>query len=222
MIIALLLSVSLAVSGTPWAQTAAPVYRPAADVSVPVVIHEVRPDFPADAAGIDGAVTLEGVVEIDGSVTGVRVVRSAEPALDTAAAEALKQWRFRPGLKDGQAVRVLIEVVMTFARGENLPRLDSTDVFKPGPGVTAPVVTRDVKPSYPRAAMDARIQGRVTLDCVVRPDGRVGDTRVSTRLDPDLDLEAVRALKQWRFTPGERQGKPVPVQVSVEMSFALK
>jgi len=162
------------------------------------------------------------VVEIDGSVGEIRVIKSVHPSLDEAAMTALQDWRFKPALKDGQRVRALVEVEMSFTWGDNLPRLDSMDVFKPGPGVTTPRALTEVKPEYTSAARAAGIQGTVTLECVVRPDGRVGDTRVTRRLDPNLDKQAIQALKRWRFVPGERQGKPVPVQVTVEIDFRLK
>jgi TonB family protein len=37
-----------------------------------------------------------------------------------------------------------------------------------------------------------------------------------------LDAEAVKAVKQWLFTPGTKNGKPVPVKVDIEMTFTLK
>jgi TonB family protein len=75
---------------------------------------------------------------------------------------------------------------------------------------------------YTAEARRAGIQGTVLLDCVVLVDGTVGDVRVGKHLDPDLDAEAIRALRQWRFTPGEKDGRAVPVQISVELSFLLR
>jgi periplasmic protein TonB len=77
-------------------------------------------------------------------------------------------------------------------------------------------------PSYTPKARAAGIQGRVVLDCVVLDDGTVGDVRVSKSLDADLDAEAIRTLRQWKFTPGETDGHAVPVQVSIEMTFSLR
>jgi periplasmic protein TonB len=85
-----------------------------------------------------------------------------------------------------------------------------------------PRLLKEVKPSYPVSKRGSGIQGMVTRDCIVLADGTVGEVRVARGIDPDLDLEAIRAMRQWRFTPGERDGKPVPVQVSVEMAFSLK
>jgi TonB family protein len=97
-------------------------------------------------------------------------------------------------------------------------------VQKPGNGVTSPVLVHDVKPKYTKAAMDAKIQGNVRLEAVVLEDGTVGTVRVARSLDVEhgLDEEAVKAMKQWTFRPGTKDGKAVPVQVEVEMTFRLK
>jgi TonB family protein len=173
--------------------------------------------------GLSGAVKLECIVETDGTVSAIRVTTPLDPDLDAAAVAALNQWRFKPALKDGKAVRASIDVEMTFTMRGPGPRLDSADVVKPaGPGGRMPRLLKEVKPSYPVSKRGSGIQGMVTIDCIVLADGTVGEVRVARGIDPDLDLEAIRAMRQWRFTPGERDGKPVPVQVSVEMSFTLK
>jgi TonB family protein len=133
----------------------------------------------------------------------------------------MKEWKFGPGTKDGKAVAVLVEVEMSFTTVRG-PRLDSADVFKQGPGITLPKKLQGGNPSYTENARAAAIQGTVVLDCVVLDTGTVGDVRVSKSLDRELDAEAIRTLRQWRFTPGEREGRPVPVQVSVEMTFSLR
>jgi protein TonB len=95
---------------------------------------------------------------------------------------------------------------------------------QPAPGLTPPRVVREVKPQYTKAAMDAGIQGNVVLDVVVRPDGSVGEVTVKKSLDAEhgLDAEAVRAARQWLFEPGKKDGKPVPVFATLELTFTLK
>lgn len=96
---------------------------------------------------------------------------------------------------------------------------------RPGwPGVTTPVVITQVKPQYTAEAMRAKVQGLVMVECVVLPDGSVGDARIIRSLDPrfGLDQEAIAAAKKWRFRPGLLNGKPVPVVVSIELSFTLR
>lgn len=96
--------------------------------------------------------------------------------------------------------------------------------FRPGSGVTIPRVVRQVKPQYTAEAMRAKVQGLVLLECVVLPDGTVGDVRVTRSLDPvfGLDQEAIKAARQWRFVPGTRQGEPVPVIITIELAFTLR
>jgi TonB family protein len=96
--------------------------------------------------------------------------------------------------------------------------------FRPGNGVTLPEKLVEVKPAYTSDAMRAKVQGDVLLECIVRQDGSTTDCRVVRSLDPTfgLDQEAVKAARQWRFKPGTRFGQPVPVLITIELSFTLR
>jgi TonB family protein len=91
-------------------------------------------------------------------------------------------------------------------------------------GVTLPRVVSEVKPRYTAEAMRARIEGTVIMTAVIRTDGTPGDIVVTKSLDAEygLDREAAAALAQWRFEPGRKDEKPVPVLVTIEMHFTLK
>ena len=91
-------------------------------------------------------------------------------------------------------------------------------------GVTLPRVVTEVKPEYTAAAMQAKIQGTVWMTAVVLASGDVGEVAVVKSLDTEhgLDRQAVEATRQWKFEPGTREGKPVPVEVTIEMTFTLK
>jgi TonB family protein len=93
-----------------------PVYTVGDGVSAPVVVKQVKPQYTAEAkrAKIQGTVTLEAIVETDGTVGDVSVTKGLEPGLDEQAVKALRLWRFEPGKKDGKAVRVRITLEMTF------------------------------------------------------------------------------------------------------------
>jgi protein TonB len=97
-------------------------------------------------------------------------------------------------------------------------------VYRPGSGVTNPKLLVEVKPSYTADAMRAKIQGVVTLEAVVLPDGTVGNVQIVRSLDRTfgLDQEAIKTVKRWRFAPGTRMGQPVPVLVEIEMTFTLR
>ena len=100
------------------------------------------------------------------------------------------------------------------------------EVYRPGNGISSPVPITQPKPHYTRAAMDAKIEGVVLLECVVRADGTVGEISVLRSLDKEFGLDdaAVAAAKLWTFQPGVRQRdkKPVAVRVTIEMAFTLK
>jgi TonB family protein len=96
--------------------------------------------------------------------------------------------------------------------------------YRPGPGIAPPKTMRNVNPKYTQEAMKAKIEGTVQLEAVVREDGTAGDIRVVRSLDSTfgLDEAAMQALREWQFSPGrDRDGRPVPVLVMVEMSFRL-
>src|SRR5687768_16567642 len=89
---------------------------------------------------------------------------------------------------------------------------DASGVYAPGQGVTTPRVVKEVSPQYTNEAKAAAIQGLVELDVVVREDGSVGDDKVTKSLDAvhGLDEESVKAMRQWVFEPGTKDGKAVP------------
>lgn len=97
-------------------------------------------------------------------------------------------------------------------------------VFRPGIDVTVPKQVKNVYPRFTPDALRAKVQGVVGMEAIVLPDGTVGEVRVVRSLDKryGLDDEAVKALKQWEFTPGKnKDGISVPVVIDVEMSFSV-
>jgi protein TonB len=96
-------------------------------------------------------------------------------------------------------------------------------VYRPGNGVTNPVVLVEVKPGYTSDAMRARIQGVMLVECVVETTGICNDAKVVRSFTPNfgLDQEAIKAAQKWRFRPGLRMGEPVPVLVTIELSFRI-
>jgi protein TonB len=96
--------------------------------------------------------------------------------------------------------------------------------YRPGNGVRLPTVVHEVKPTYTAEAMRNKLQGSVELEAVVMPDGSVGQVRVTKSLDraTGLDDEAVKAAKQWQFSPAvDRDGKPVAIIVQLILDFRL-
>jgi protein TonB len=93
-----------------------------------------------------------------------------------------------------------------------------------GSDITQPALVVQVPPGYTADALHARAQGTVTVEATVRTDGSVGDVHVIRSFDPPfgLDAEAVRTVQKWRFNPGTRRGRPVPMLVTIELTFGLR
>jgi Gram-negative bacterial TonB protein C-terminal len=88
--------------------------------------------------------------------------------------------------------------------------------------VTVPTLTKQVRPEYTRAAMDRRAEGAEELDAILSSTGCVQYVEVTRELDPDLDRQGIIAVLQWRFRPAMLEGTPVPVLISVELTFTLR
>lgn len=96
-------------------------------------------------------------------------------------------------------------------------------VYTPGKdGVTHPVVVKEVKPHYPQAALKEGKSAVVAIECLVTAKGLPTDVRVKAPGDPAFDEEAVKAVKQWEFKPGTKNGKPVAVRIEIELTFTAK
>jgi TonB family protein len=92
------------------------VFRVGGGVSPPTVISRVEPQYSEEArkARYQGTVVLEAIVRRDGTVDIQRVVRSLGFGLDENAIQALKQWRFRPGTRNGVPVDVSLNIEVNF------------------------------------------------------------------------------------------------------------
>jgi TonB family protein len=84
-----------------------------------------------------------------------------------------------------------------------------------------PKKTRDVRPVYPRSAIDDRVQGTVVLESVITRTGCVRDARVIASAEGRLDLASVRAVLGWRFSPALIGDDPISVLMTLTLRFAL-
>ena len=87
--------------------------------------------------------------------------------------------------------------------------------------ITPPRQTHAPQPKYPKSEREAHHQGTVRLTLVVSSDGVPRDIAVSQTLTPDFDKAAIDAVKEWKFTPAIKDGKPIAVQIAVEIEFHL-
>ena len=123
--------------------------------------------------------------------------------------------------------KVLLAIAFLFLfDGATLHAQDAADklpegVYRPGQGVTAPKATYSPQPEYTDKARKQKINGTVVLTMVVTEEGKVRDVKVTKSLDRGLDKQAIAAVSTWKFEPGMKDGKPVAVQLPVEVDFRL-
>jgi periplasmic protein TonB len=93
--------------------------------------------------------------------------------------------------------------------------------YRIGGGVSPPSIIYKVEPEYSEEARKAKFQGTVLLFVVVDEKGLPRDIKILRPLGLGLDQKAVEAVEKWKFSPGKKDGKPVPVQAQIEVNFRL-
>jgi len=94
-------------------------------------------------------------------------------------------------------------------------------VFRVGGGVSAPRALNTPDPEYSEEARKAKYQGTVVLWLIVDQNGRPQQVKVARSLGMGLDQKAIEAVRKWTFEPAQKDGKPVAVQINVEVNFRL-
>lgn len=189
---------------------------------------------PFYAEGSVGNVVFEAEIGIDGKVRNVHKISGSAPEeLERHAAQVIKdEWKFKPAEVDGRPVVVLARIEIKFKARQGsaaqekstAPTNDTTGraVYRFGDGITPPRALQTPDPQFTREARKAHTEGTVVLKATVGVDGRAHDVQVVRSLDPGLDANAKQIVEQeWRFRPGEKEGKPVPVAINIEVNFHL-
>ncbi|HUL74760.1 MAG TPA: energy transducer TonB [Vicinamibacterales bacterium] len=190
----------------------------------------------ASGSVLDARVTKPSSSTVDDVCRGAAERWTFEPAVEkypepgrSGAVPALVLLRFeftpprgdKPGTVSAQLTSVPDREITTDSLGAGT---DARPPAKPGEaGIQLPRLLRQVTPSYTNGAMRAKIQGEVQMEVVILADGTVGAARVVKSLDArfGLDQEALHVARHWLFEPGTLDGKPVPVIVTLILSFRL-
>jgi TonB family protein len=205
----------------------------------------VRPKYPKDALrnGIEGKVELRAVIATD-SKTKDLVVLSGESEFSQNAIVAIRKWRFHPELRDGQPVETTYKIHVRFSpilreansdvelesplpepisslakrrpqdRGPEIHRVSE-------PGIIAPKQLYSPEPEFSEKARIEAQQGNVGIDLVVGTDGLPRNLQIACSSAPDLNDNAIAAVKKWKFAPATKDGTPVPVEILIDVSFRL-
>jgi TonB family protein len=160
---------------------------------------------------VEGTVTLETTVDIEGNVTASRVVKGLGYGLDESALDAVPSWKFSPALKNGSPVEASMQLSVEFKLADAAIRL--------APGIAPPKIVSRVEPQLTEEARAARAKGTVVLEAVIRLDGTVEISRVIQPLGYGLTENAIHALKQWTFEPGTKDGERLPISMNISVIF---
>lgn len=93
----------------------------------------------------------------------------------------------------------------------------------PASSATAPVAIYTTKPQYTEDGRKNRIQGTVILDVTILDNGTIDPSsiKVVRGMGYGLDERAIETVREWRFTPGTRDGKPVATSAKLEVTYRL-
>ena len=191
---------------------------------LPMVDQYTTPPLYSDEArsqGIEGRVAVEVTVATDGKAKALQIVRGLGHGLDQNALVAVRDWHFVPATLNGRPIEATTRVDVEFSlKNAELNELIANDMAtRIGPGVTAPQVVHRADPVYPPNITSPTPEGLVVLDAVIAENGIPHVIRVIRSLDWQFDEIAINALKEWRFSPAIKDGKPVKVRMNVAVEF---
>ena len=191
-------------------------------ISKPVLSEYTSPGN--QACRSDGGVVIANFrIGKDGKPDQVRLVDTQNEAAGDGVINAIRLWRFRPGVLNGKpressgTVEMECRSQALAATSEGAEAL----IYKIGPGISAPAVLYKVEPEYSEEARRAKLQGTVIISVLIDTSGHAVSMRVVRELGLELDEKAMEAINQWRFKPGTKDGKPVIVRCTIEVNFRL-
>ncbi|PTY05261.1 hypothetical protein DB347_17510 [Opitutaceae bacterium EW11] len=200
----------------------------------PKAIRKVRPEFPyaAQEAGYKGEVQIALVVDTQGVVREPIVVRSSNPAFDEPAVEAARQWKYEPGLRNGQPVNtaLLQDFVFEFniPHGGNdlatvdLPSAENLSKIPEQYRFDVPPKPRSIVfPVYPYELLRAKTRGHAKVVYCIDAGGKVIAARVVEASHPEFGLALVAAVSSYEFYPASKKGEPISTILTVKQVFSF-
>ena len=181
-------------------------------------------EFPPELSAyeITDSVAVEVIVSPDGKVKKAKAISGKIEALKEAAEKKVKKWEFEPYLINGAPVPVRTEITFNFKNTLDHYRDPSGDLPVHLDQKTAQaLVAKRVYPQYPPMARLGGITGAVELRAIVGEDGRVHALHIITG-HPLLATAAYNAVRQWEFKPYVENGKTLPVDTNLTVTFSVR
>jgi len=188
-----------------------PVYQPGLDVTAPFVVAKAPPAYTEEArlAKLEGAVLLSLVVGADGQPRDIQVARPLGLGLDEKAVENVRAWQFKPGVRNGKPVAVLVKVEVFFRPERTLWDWHAVRAAFRSPKLETPPALIKVK--FP-ATVDVEENASMTMAFDVSPTGVPVNVVVVKSSNARWENELLAAVREgWRFQPGIIDGKPATV-----------
>jgi TonB family protein len=195
-------------------------------------------DLNRKRGGCDQAVEVKAVTFTTSSIQlelrniGTPIIRNKSKGCEISPDEySLRVTEFDQGQPREQAENAIRDVLQTpeeylaaYGVTLNLPSATGTNqspVEFPGPGLTAPKPVLMVQPNYSDANRNARLQGIVTVRCIIGTDGLVHAPVVGKGLTDELNKLALEALTFWRLEPVRLGTESVAAKIPLEFSFRM-
>jgi TonB family protein len=177
-------------------------------VSHPTAVFRSNCDMPdlARKLRLRGDVELVIVVRADGKVSDIEITKPAGYGMDESATACIRNWRFSPGTKDGEAVDVAFPFKYTFSL-----------VPQPKKWGAGPIIFAPISGTQPPTLKSAAISDKefeptnqtVLLQFTVSPNGRVEGVNSVQGDDSDAVSLLTKSLSAWRFIPASGQAGPI-------------
>lgn len=194
----------------------------------PKLLKAEQPEYPRVMAkfGVNGLVTTEFVIDVNGQIINPVIVASDNPAFDEPALEALFKWKFSPGQIDGIKVKVLVSQGIEFAMndgGRSLFELRARgDQSKLPPELRydTPARIRGIQiPVYPYGQLKENIRGKVEATMLVNPQGQVAAVKIRKTDQPEFAAALTAALERFSFDPALKDGRPTNHLINFDQQF---
>ena len=206
---------------------------------LPLAINQAAPIYPLDLrkAGTTGEVKVDFIVNTEGTVEDAYVVSSTNPGFENAALEAVRHWKFQPGMKYGHPVNAHMRVPIGFSLSESgsgpaanfVPGSFATTTTIPGPNEASgapdsmPYPFGGRRPiAYPESMSAAGIAGDVVVEFDVDAHGNVTYARVVSSPHPDFDEPCLEAVRLWKFQPAVKDSRAVAAHMRETLKFRIK
>lgn len=186
----------------------------------------------AIAKGVEGRVIANFIVEKEGNISNVNIIKGVDSLLDTEAARVILDMpKWIPGELKGEVVRVRYTLPVSFKlepgdtventnEDEIYTEVDQQPEFPEGVSALMRFLTENV--NYSTESVRKRVQGRVVTNFIIEKDGSISNIVVNEGVNKELDAEAIRVISMMpKWKPGKNNGEIVRVNFTLPLTFRV-